>query len=71
MAFSTGAFIKDYKPAYFKSIREIRERESVNRDERAREKIEEMKEQRKERGIPIPDHPLVCRSMKHLPTRGI
>lgn len=71
MAYSTGRFIVDYKPSYFKAIREIRERESARRDERAREMIAEMNEQRRQKGMLLPNHPLVCRSMKHLPQRGI
>lgn len=71
MAYYAGALIPHNERSYFSKIREIRERECSIRDAKAREMIKQMNEQRKEAGKPIPDHALVCRSMKHLPGRGI
>lgn len=58
---------KDHKE-FVRKIREIRERESVKRDVRARKLAEELKQERKNSGRPSPRAPvLVCRKMKHLP----
>ena len=59
---------KDHKD-FVRKIREIRERESVTRDVRARKMAEELKEERKKLNQPSPRPPvLVCRRMKHLPS---
>ncbi len=70
MAYYAGALIPHHERSYFSKIREIRERESRVRDAEASKMIEKLNEQREESGNPIPDHALVCRSMKHLPARG-
>lgn len=70
--YNANIFIRDYKSAVIESFREIRESEcTASRDEKARKKIKAMNDQRKREGKKIPDHPLVCRTMKRLPSPGI
>ncbi len=69
MAYNAGAFMRDYKPEYFESIERIREREcSSGRDEKARDMMEQLKQERILKCRPSPRDPvLVCRRMSHLP----
>jgi len=66
----TNGFIhsdKDHNE-FINNIREIRERESVTRDVKARKMMEELKAERARLNRPSPRDPvLVCRRMKHLP----
>ena len=66
----TNGFVHSYKDhdEFHERIREIREMESVNRDERARKMMEELKAERVRLNRPSPREPvLVCRNMKKLP----
>ncbi len=69
MSLTNGNPLSDkYHKEFMEKIRDIRERESVTRDVRARKMAEELNEERKKLGNPSPRAPvLVCSKMKHLP----
>lgn len=60
--------LEKYHEEFLEKVREIRERESLTRDAKARKMIEGLKEERKRLNKPSPRDPiLVSSKMKHLP----
>lgn len=67
--YNANNYIRDYRSSYISAIREIREREcKAGRDERARKKMNELLNQRKEENKPSPRNSvLTCSRMERLP----
>lgn len=65
--YNAGNYISDHHSNYHSRISEIRKRESIYRDSKARKMIKQLNNERTEKGLASPNPVLVSREMVCLP----